>query len=118
MAPTKLLTFKTRLQQAAAKKDGHIDGYFGKAAKGRPVGKEVAPGPIKGSRPMNMSTKEVVKAGTGKREARPIVSTGITLPANFNTLKASVIWHVKAKGNDDVTGILPSSVFIPRTTLQ
>jgi len=117
MAPTKLLTFKTRLQQAAAKKDGRIDGYFGKVAKGRPVGKEVAPGPIKGSRPMNMSTKEVVKAGTGKKGSKAHC-VNWNLPANFNTLKESVIWHVKAKGNDDVTGKLPSLVFIPRTTLQ
>jgi len=125
MAPTKLRTFKTRLQLTAAKKDGRIDGYFGRMAKGRPVvekaGKAVAVAAIKGSRPMNMSTKEVIKAGKKGSNAYYV---NWNLPENFNALKASVISHVKAKeakelGNDDMTGILPATtVFIPRTTLQ
>jgi len=123
MAPTKLLAFKTRLQLAAAKKDGRVDGCFGKAAKGRPVVEKAAKAvaAIKGSRPMDMSTKEIIKAGKKGSKARCV---NWNLPENFNTLKASAIWHVKAKeakelGNDDMAGILPATtVCIPRTTLQ
>jgi len=85
---TKLLSFKTRQQQVAARKSGKTVGHFGWAAKGRPV---VAKGK---DRPMNMTVKEVIAKG---KNGDKTSCFNWNLPGNFNPLEASVIAHVKAR---------------------
>jgi len=114
---TKLPAFKTRGQKADARKQGRIDGYFGKVAKGRPNNSVV----FKGSLPMNKTRKDVVTAGKkGTKQAH----ANWNLPGNFHLLKQTVVAHLaakeaKEKDSDDATDIvLTGDVIIPRTTIQ
>jgi len=116
---TTVLSFKTRKQKAVAKKDGRIEGHFGKIDEGRPMKPKVQPILMGGNAPMNKTTKDVVlaskKGGKGSY-------TNWNLPENFYALKAQVVSYIRAKDdkdNDENTGIISSSTtIIPRTTLQ
>jgi len=112
---TKLLSFKTRQQQTAAKKSGRIDGYFGKVAKGHPASTKIS---MSGSLPMNKTTKEVIRS-TKKGASSSYANWSV--PANFALLKSQVIFQIRNRDadNDENTGIMPASTtIIPRTTLQ
>jgi len=82
MGTTKVLAFKTRKQQQAAKKRGQIDGYFGKIAKGRPVTKTPK---LNENLPMNKTKQDVVKSGK-KSSGSGYVNWN--LPENWRTLRA------------------------------
>jgi len=59
---TKLLSFKTRQQQVAAKRNGRIEGYFGKVSVGHPQAATQA------NLPMNATTNDIV--GTSKKSGK------------------------------------------------
>ena len=112
---TKLLAFKTRQQQLAAKKNGKIEGYFGRVAKGRPV--------VAKALPMNMTRKDVITKG---KQGTKTCYANWNLPENFHLLKTTVLGHIAAKnqtitrGKDNDENAANSEVIsiIPRTTLQ
>jgi len=111
---TKLLSFKTRQQQAAAKQSGRIKGYFGQLSAGHPQAA------IKANLPMKATTKEIV--GTSKKSGKG-THVNWSLPENFAQLEQQVIGHIRAKeanksGNEN-TGIVPSTTTLMlRTTFQ
>jgi len=114
---TKLLAFKTGQQQAAAEKNGKIEGHFGRVAKGRPVaGKAKA-------LPMNMSRKDVITKG---EKGSKTSCANWNPPENFHLLKTTVLEHIAAKnqsatqGKDNDENAANSEVIsiVLRTTLQ
>jgi len=68
------LTFKTRQQQSVAKKNGRIDGCFGKVTKGCPAAIKIGL-PL----PMNQTTKMVLGNSEKKRVVSMLVPIGICL---------------------------------------
>ena len=121
MGTTKVLAFKTRKQQQAAKKRGQIDGYFGKVTAGRPAGKKTVPKiSLDGDLPMNKKKNAVIKS------AKKTSYVNWAVPENFNLLRYYVLAHLKkAEASDDdnensaltiTNGAFPA--LIPRTTLN
>ena len=117
---TKLLSFKSRSQQVAAKKRGQIEGYFGKVQAGRPKSKFKTAITLDANLPMNKKPLDT---------RRPIASAKGTgyinwaLPENFNLLRHYVICHIRrkesAESDDENTGIVPATTtMIPRSTLN
>jgi len=77
---TTVLSFKTSKQKAVAKKDGRIEGYFGKNDKGRPMKPKVQPILIGGNVPMNKTKQDVIQAG---KKGGKGSYTNWNLPENF-----------------------------------
>jgi len=117
---TTALSFKTRKQKAIAKKDGRIEGCFGKIDKGRPMKPKVNQILIGGNAPMNKTKQAVIQAG--KKKGGKGSCANWNLPENFYALKTQVISCIRSRGNkdnDENTGMIPASTTtIPRTTLQ
>ena len=94
MGTTKVLAFKTRKQQQAAKKRGQIDGYFGRIAKGQPVTKTPK---LNENLPMNKTKQEVVKSG---KKSSGSGYGNWNLPENWHTLTAQTLWHIRSRNAD------------------
>ena len=113
---TKLLTFKTRKQQSAAKKNGRIDGYFAKVAKGRPSAIKMGV-----DLPMNQTAKVIMGNAKKKKGGGENTYANWSLPGNFAALKAAVLIDIARRKekelSDDITGISNDST-IPRSTLS
>jgi len=90
---TTVLSFKTREQKTIAKKNGRIEGHFGKIDKGRPMKPKVNQILIGGNAPMNETKQAVIQAG--KKGGKGSCANW-NLPENFHALKSSRASEPKA----------------------
>lgn len=113
--PNALLTFRTRQAKSAARKQGKIEGYFGKIAKGRPPSQKPPPLTIEATLPMNKPKSHF------QRKTHKPVYVNWNMPENFPSLKEAVSLYLRRnEDHDDINGINPlaDKTSIPRSTLQ